>query len=116
MGYCKVATLYTRVSAYYNWILNMTKNATYCQNPFWSKTDEEKTTETTILTTTQLSTTVSTSAQEEESLLNDDPTANSNALNIQNFVYLNLFTVIIAQLVFSIFSKCHFPTIKVKYR
>ena len=32
---------YQRVTAYYDWILDRTNDATYCKNPFWKSTITE---------------------------------------------------------------------------
>ena len=37
--------MYERTTAYYNWILDNTKDATYCNNPFWYTIKKESTTE-----------------------------------------------------------------------
>ena len=29
-------TVYERITAYYDWIIDNTKDATYCKNPFWN--------------------------------------------------------------------------------
>ena len=101
IGNCFTGTIFIRVSAFYNWILKKTRDATYCQNPFWFKTKEKETTHTTILTTEETSTTtkVHSTAEEkqEENNGTQDLPPNSNALNIQNFISLNFFTAIIGQ-------------------
>ena len=60
-----------RVSAFYNWILNITKDATYCQNPLWPAPKK------------------STIALENEEDLS------SNALKLKYYIYLPFFTAIV---------------------
>ena len=92
--FCTKGGIFIRVTAFYNWILNMTSDATYCRNPLWFSSD------TTILTTEETSKAVYTTKEQQkteqkvdQNLQDDDPPANSNAFNIQIFIYLKFFII-----------------------
>ena len=38
---CRYGGFYTKVSSYHNWILENTRDANYCKNPYWERNIEE---------------------------------------------------------------------------
>ena len=86
--------MYERTTAYYNWILDNTKDATYCNNPSWIK-EEISTTE--LITKTIPSEPSNKPIEEEKHVtteLNQESIANINfKFNVIDelfFIYLQL--------------------------
>ena len=106
IGKCLTGTIFIRVSAFYNWILDNTADATYCQNPFWSRTKEEEKTERTLLITEKTSTTEYQNTEEEKF---EDHPFSSKALNIQISIYLIFFTSVNLQWLSFLSGEFFFP-------